>query len=151
MGYLCIALGVLAVLAGLWAQSGRIALSGAIMLLWCIASNFVVERLGFDHAPMLLPEITAEMMVLAVALALETRSRMGAVVALGCIADIVTQTWFFVNHAQGTWAYYAALNVIYLVLTLGVGITGVRLGLAHGVVRLRGLSGAHFGGGTHSA
>lgn len=110
----------------------------ALLLLTAWAStNASVHLLGFTDAPLLIPSIDV---VVAMAVALvgyRYRSRIALVVFSLYLAVSALHVVAFVSRWEGGYAYYAALNALFLAQLISVGAPGAWLAIHRWVAARR--------------
>jgi len=132
--YLVLALAAL-VLAR-WAKSWQCAYLAGLMVFSCVGSNIAVYEVGYERAPLLIPEWDAVIAVAVAGVAVAARSRLAVLVLAGFFVEGAAVIGFYLNHQQGSHSYYATMNVIYAAQVLMIGGSGVAFGLASRLNRI---------------
>jgi hypothetical protein len=96
-------------------------LQGCCLALSCLLCNLATGLFGFDHAPVAMPMIDVLVAILCMAVEKHWPSPAGRFVITLFGAEALTHVIFFLRHAEGTYAYYALLNVIFACQVIQVG------------------------------
>lgn len=97
---------------------------------WALG-NAIVQGMGYDHAPLMIPSLHGALAVLVAMVGYKHRSQVALVVFLCYALAGVVHVGAFVTHRQATYAYYATLNLLFLAQLVTVGATGARLAVRH--------------------
>ena len=126
-------LGLAALAASWWGQSWRCAYLSILMLMSAMSTDIINWSVNYARAPMIQPECDAIIGVAVAGVALVTRSRVAWLVLGGFVLEAALWVLFFALHMQGTRTSIEVLNALYAALVIGIGIggAGVRLGLAN--------------------
>lgn len=89
-----------------------------LLLAWA-TSNCVIGLLGFSGGPYVIPAADATIAVMAAGLGLQNRSPAALIVVGLFLTEMAVHIVGFATMREGTYAYYLALNMIFL-LQLGV-------------------------------
>jgi hypothetical protein len=92
---------------------------GLWMLASWAASNAAIEWMGFDNAPLLVPLINGFIAVMVAMLGYRKRNFAVLMVFLLFLTEGTVNWLAYADHMQGSYAYYAILNCIFL-LRMGV-------------------------------
>ena len=115
---------VAATLLAAWASDSHVCQKLGLLLLfdWA-ATNLAVNYMGFEQAPLLVPTLDGIAAILVAMVGLRNGSR--AALAVFCLYGLVglVHVVGFASHNQGTYTYYAALNVLFLLQLITVGGT----------------------------
>lgn len=108
---------------------------GMLFLFAWAASNVMVNLMGFADAPLMIPSLDAVVAILIAILGFRSRSFVALqVFALYLLVGFVHVS-AFILHRQGSYVYYATLNVLFLLQLLLVGAASARMALVHWTTR----------------
>lgn len=120
-------LGVVVTLCWLSREHVAIKLAWLMALSW-IGANLAVAYYGFDRAPLLTPTLNALVAILVGVVAIRHKSRPAYTLVGLFVLEAAIFVVGYLTHAQGSFAVYLALNVVFL---LRMGVVG-----RHGRARL---------------
>jgi hypothetical protein len=86
-----------------------------------ILTNTAVEVMGYERAPLLIPSVDAVSALLVAMVAFVQASRLAAAVFGLYVLVGAIHVAAFILHRQGTYPYYLALNVVFLIQLAAVG------------------------------
>lgn len=121
-----------------WVSCDHVRQKLGLLLLFAWAStNLAVNTLGFERAPLLVPSMDAAIAIFVAMLGYTNRSRVAAVIFGIYVVVGATHVAAFVFHAQGTYNYYATLNVAFASQLIILGASSARLAFHRWTVRSR--------------
>jgi len=118
--YYAMAVALTLVLA--WAADNHVYQKLAMLLLFDWAStNVAVNYMGFERAPMVIPSLDAVTAILVAMVGFASGSQTALVVFCLYGAVGLAHVVGFASYNQGTYTYYAILNVLFLLQLVTVG------------------------------
>lgn len=141
---LAFGIGVALVLFLAWTSGSHVhqKLSLLFLFAWSV-SNVVVELVGFTDAPLLIPSLDAVMAILVAVLGYRYRNPTSIAIFTLYLLVGAVHVVAFILHLQGTYTYYATLNLLFLVQLLTVGGSSAWLALHIGADSLHQCASAH--------
>jgi hypothetical protein len=131
-------LAVIAVLLLAWSSDDHVRQKLALLLLFAWAStNIAVDFMGFGHAPLVIPSLDAVAAILVALVGYTNRSALAAIIFILYAMVGLTHITAFVFHAQGTYNYYASLNVLFACQLIILGASSAWMGFHRWAVRGR--------------
>jgi len=128
----CFLLAVILMLFSIW-RSGNMILqkTGLVLLAAWSLTNVAVDVMGFERAPIIIPTMHFVFGALVATVSFRKKTFASEAVLLAYAAMVTFDLLSFPLRIEGTWTYYAVLNVIFAAQLLVVGASGARLAIRH--------------------
>ena len=120
---------------------------GLLMLASWSPSNVAVTLYGLSAAWAVIPSVDAVIAVIAAMVALQYRSLVGLGVVLLFVAEALTHLVAIISHSEGSYGYYATLNIIFAAQVVWIGVSAGERVYRRGIDRVHQRVSRHgFGG-----
>lgn len=125
----------LTLLLSWWSRSHVMQKLALLLLAAWATSNVAVNLMGFDQAPMLIPSIDCAVALLVALVGFRNRSVIALAVFCLYVAVGLVHVVGFASYNQGTYTYYAILNVLFLLQLIIVGGSSARMAVRPRIYR----------------